>query len=77
MRNDFLAFMTGNLRQVILPQEMIKILICCFSPGFLFYFDCLRASYFAVRSIDTIITFPHIFIIFAFITRFSFLNGNH
>ena len=37
MQNDFLAFMTGNSRLVILPQEMIKILIFCFSPGLLFY----------------------------------------
>ena len=40
--------MTGNSRQVILPQEMMKMLICCFSPGYLFYLDCLRASYFTV-----------------------------
>ena len=37
-----------------------------------FYFDCLRASYFTVRSIDTIITFLPIFSIFAYITCFSF-----
>ena len=42
-----------------------------------FYFDCLRASYFTVRSIDTIMTFLPIFINFAYITRFSFLSGNH
>ena len=42
-----------------------------------FYFDCLRASYFTVRSIDTIITFLPIFSIFAYITCFSFLCGNH
>ena len=34
-------------------------------------------AYFTVRSIDTIITFLSIFIIFAYITRFSFLSGNH
>ena len=77
MQNDILAFMTGNSRQVILPHKMIKILICCFSPSFLFYFDCLRASYFTVRSIDTIKTFHPIFISFAYISRFSFLSGNH
>ena len=42
-----------------------------------FYFDCLRVSYLTVRSIDTIITFLPIFIIFAYITRFSFLGWNH
>ena len=69
MQNDFLAFMTGNSRQVILPHKMIKILICCFSPSFLFYFDCLRASYFTVRSIDTIKTFLPIFISFKGVDR--------
>ena len=67
--------LTGNPRPLTPPQEMIKILICCFSPGFLFY--CLRASYFNVRSIDAIKTFLPIFIIFAYIIRFSFLSGNH
>ena len=33
----FSSLWTENFRQVILPQEMIKILICCVSPGFLFY----------------------------------------
>ena len=73
MQNDFLAFMpkTTHSPQVILLHEMIKMLICCFSSGVLFYFDCLRASYFTVRSIDTMITFLPIFIIFGYITSFT------
>ena len=34
MQNDFLSCMTGNSRQVILPQEMIKILILLFFSRF-------------------------------------------
>ena len=46
-------------------------------PGTTWRIGFTLIAYFTVRSIDTIITFLSIFIIFAYITRFSFLSGNH
>ena len=74
MQNDFLTFYDRKVTPSYSVSRVDKNQ-SCFSPGVCF--ACLRASYFTVRSIETIKTFLPIFIIFGYVIRFSFLSGNH
>jgi len=57
MQNDFLSSMTGNSRQVILPQEMITILFLLFFSRF----SVLLAYEQAILLLDRLIRFKSFF----------------